>query len=120
MSFSPLSSHQTVVKTRVSRLNFYEGPIPVSEFVNCPERGKLGVEISQRRASAGSTCLYIVGVVWMMFCDTSKTDCWVTPLGRTEVLETLRSRSVSFFRTRFNSDNTDSKVKRDTFNLALM
>jgi hypothetical protein len=62
MSFSPLSNHQTVVKPRDSRLNFYEGPIPVSEFVNCAERGKLGVESSQSRASAGSTCLSVANV----------------------------------------------------------
>jgi len=62
MSFSPLSNHQTVVKPRDSRLNFYEGPIPVSEFVNCAETGKLGVESSQSRASAGSTCLSVAKV----------------------------------------------------------
>ena len=62
MSFSPLSNHQTVVKPRASRLNFYEGPIPVSEFVNCAETGKLGVESSQSRASAGSTCLSVAKV----------------------------------------------------------
>jgi hypothetical protein len=39
MSSRPLSNHQTVVKPRASRLNFYEGTIPVSEFVNCEERG---------------------------------------------------------------------------------
>jgi hypothetical protein len=48
MSFSPLSNHQTVVKPRASRLNFYEGPIPVSEFVNCAERGKLGERERER------------------------------------------------------------------------
>jgi hypothetical protein len=62
MSFSPLSNHQTVVKPRASRLNFYEGPILVSEFENCAERGKLGVESSQSRASAGSTCLSVAKV----------------------------------------------------------
>jgi hypothetical protein len=62
MSFSPLSNHQTVVKPRASRLNFYEGPIPVSEFVNCAERGRLGVESSQSRVSAGSTCLSVAKV----------------------------------------------------------
>jgi hypothetical protein len=55
-------NHQTVAKPRASRLNFYEGPILVSEFVNCPERGKLGVESSQSRASAGSTCLSVAKV----------------------------------------------------------
>jgi hypothetical protein len=59
MSFRPLSNHQTVVKPRASWLNFYEGTIPVSEFVNCEERGNLGVESSQRRTSAGSTCLSV-------------------------------------------------------------
>ena len=62
MSFRPLSNHQTVVKPRVSRLNFYEGTIPVSEFVNCTERGKLGVENIQSRTSAGSTCLSVAKV----------------------------------------------------------
>ena len=62
MSFSPLWNHQTVVKPRASRLNFYEGPIPVSEFVNCAERGKLGEESSQSRASAGSICLSVAKV----------------------------------------------------------
>jgi len=62
MSFSTLSNHQTVVKPRASRLNFYGGPIPVSEFVNCAEWGKLGAESSQRRASAGSTCLSVAKV----------------------------------------------------------
>jgi hypothetical protein len=59
MSFNPLSNHQTEVKPRDSRLNFYEGPIPVSKFVNCVERGKLGVESSQSRVSVGSTCLSV-------------------------------------------------------------
>jgi len=54
MSFSTLSNHQTVVKPRASRLNFYEGPIPVSELVNCAEWGKLGAESSQRRAAPGA------------------------------------------------------------------
>jgi hypothetical protein len=62
MSFGPLSNHQTVVKPRDSRLNFYEGTIPVSEFVNCVETGKLGVESSHSRASAGSTCLSVAKV----------------------------------------------------------
>jgi hypothetical protein len=51
-----------VLKPRASRLNFYEGTIPVSEFVNFAERGKLGVESSQSRASAGSTCLSVAKV----------------------------------------------------------
>jgi hypothetical protein len=59
MSFNPLSNHQTVVKSRDSLLNFYEGPIPVSEFVNCAERGNRGAESSQSRTSAGSTCLSV-------------------------------------------------------------
>jgi hypothetical protein len=54
------------VKSRDSRLNFYEGPIPVSEFVNCEEGGKLGVESSQSRASAGSTCLSVGKVDFSM------------------------------------------------------
>jgi hypothetical protein len=66
MSFSPLSNHQTVVQARASRLNFYEGSIPglapVSEFVNCAERGKVGVESNQSRASVGSTCLSVAKV----------------------------------------------------------
>jgi hypothetical protein len=62
MSFGPLSNHQTVVKSQDSRLNFYEGSIPVSESVNCVERGKFGVESSQSRVSAGSTCLSVTKV----------------------------------------------------------
>jgi hypothetical protein len=35
MPFRPLSNHQNVVNPWDSRLNFYEGTILVSEFVNC-------------------------------------------------------------------------------------
>jgi hypothetical protein len=59
MFFSPLSNHQTVVNPRSSWLNFYEGTIPVSEFVHCEERGNLGVERNQRRTIVGSTCLSV-------------------------------------------------------------
>jgi hypothetical protein len=62
MSSGPLSNHQTVVKPRASWLNFHEGSIPVSEFVNCAERGKFAVENSRRSASPGSTCLWVVKV----------------------------------------------------------
>ena len=81
MSFCPLSNHQTVVKPRDSRLNFYEGTIPVSEFVNCVERGKLGVESRQSRASAGSTCLSVAkvppdyGVLGLPRCCTLQDTC---------------------------------------------
>ncbi len=63
MSFIPLSNHQSVVKPRSSWLNFYEGSdgtIPVSEFVNFAERGKLSVESRESRDSAGNTCLSVV------------------------------------------------------------
>jgi hypothetical protein len=61
-SISTLSNHQTVVKVRASGLNFHEGPIPVSEFVNCTERGKLGAESDQSRVIVGSTCLSVTKV----------------------------------------------------------
>ena len=47
-----------------------------------------------------------VGLVKMMFCDTSNSACWVTSLGRTTVLEILSSSPGSSLRTRFNSTKT--------------
>ena len=38
---------------------FCEGTSPVPEFVNCVERGKLGVESTQIRVRTGSTCLSV-------------------------------------------------------------
>ena len=46
-----------------TRLNFYEGPILVSEFENCVERRKIGVESSQTCVRDGSTCLSVVMVL---------------------------------------------------------
>ncbi len=46
------------------------------------------------------------GLLLMMLCAASNTVCCVTPLGRTEVLETLSSRPASSLSTSFSSANT--------------
>ncbi len=52
----------------------------------------------------------------MMVCAISNTDWTVTPLGRMEVLETLRSKPVSSLKTVLSSVRTCIT----TINLALM
>jgi hypothetical protein len=54
------------------------------------------------RLTSGDVRSDVTTKVWMtlMLCVTSNTCYWLTALGRTEVLETLSSRSASSLRTR--------------------
>jgi len=101
--FGPLSNHQTMVKPRDSRLNFYEGPITVSKFVKGTERGKLDVENRQNRDSPGSTCLSVAKVQPDCVCDSV---VYIPPL--------LGVNGRSLFLRRNLRKQANTRVREDT------